>query len=190
MNTQWQDAVAACRVLGAATLLWPAAAEMTGAARRPTTRAMRQERRDARVARRAAERLQVITRQRSDLATHSWIHVGKTRRCASCLQWHRLGMPPCAGTPIAWEPWLRAVKEQGHSLRYGMLHDRAQREQMPMVICTHCGVWTATGGQASSSKMLDPCGQPSKAGKMVLGRVARGLHPKASRHPVLCSLGT
>ena len=57
---------------------------------------------------------------------------------------------------------------------------------LPMVICRGCGAHASAGGKPQG--LLDPCHKPTEAGKRALARARRGLHPKAGREPLYCTL--
>ena len=189
LSRQWQDAIAACRVLGEATLLWPAAAEMTGQARRPTTR----EQRRAKVAERQTRRQKILehrqARRRHVADTHAWTWVGRSRRCTSCLAWYGRDVTECQGVPPAWTGWINHTKANGHRLRHAILHDAGERNVMPMTICMACGSWSSTAGQSVHCKLATHCQEKlTKVGANAIDRVMRGFHPKSGRHPALCTV--
>ena len=189
LRRQWDDALSACRVIGEATTLWPAAAQLRdGLPRRPTTRA---QRRAAATARETSKQLQHAMRtaqQRHDHHTHSWVGVGSRLRCAACFSWAGADVAPCSGLPPAWANWLAVARAQGHRLRLGHLHD-AEEQGVAFAICLACGSWTATAGRAAACRLQGSCaGHTTSAGAEALRRVARGRHPKAGRHPRWCAL--
>ena len=80
---------------------------------------------------------------------------------------------------------------QGHALSQGVLHSGggAQGDELSLLACTRCGAWTTAAAQRSKGLLLRPCmGVPSAAGRDVLSRLRRGLHPKSGLSPPLVGL--
>ena len=49
--------------------------------------------------------------------------------------------------------------------------------------CCRCGAWTRTVGQKTVPRLLTvPCGHPTRGGRQVLARLAKGLPPKPELH--------
>ena len=206
----WLDAVAACRTLGAATQLWPDASGLRDVPRQPRTRALRREQARARKQRAQARRMTRRDGDRAQRATHEWVLVGGSRRCAVCHRWDGARVGPCNADQSPWLQLQDRARDEGHNMREGLLYDAhviAQAEAaarqaavrraagivdarpsggLPIAICMGCGAFTTAGGRPQS--LLGPCHAPTAVGKSALDRVRRGMHPKAGRHPPRCVL--
>ena len=79
--------------------------------------------------------------------------------------------------------------EHGHRLGTAALYDhQAHEEAVALLVCTVCGAWATAASQETRSLLLRPCRRPTRAGKDVLSRVLRGLHPKAGHGPPLLAM--
>ena len=76
-------------------------------------------------------------------------------------------------------------ENQSRSADAAMGQERGQ-ERLPFVACRKCGAFASAGGQPKA--LLHSCGTPTRAGKLALARMDKGLHPKAGRAPPLCHL--
>ena len=185
---QWEDALSACRVIGEATTLWPAAAQLKNEQeRRPTTRALRRAA-YARSRQRAATR-QATRRaaQQIRLDTHSWATVGAgvAARCVDCLAWKGADVGVCMSPASAWRACHDVAAAKGHLLQKGLLHEAGRGRPIQLMTCTHCGAYS-TG--AKMVGLAEQCNHASAAGAAAIARIASGRHPKAGRHPRWCSM--
>ena len=215
---QEADAKVTCKLLGIASAQWPAASAMVKESRRPPTRGGRSQQVEANQVRRQERRHERQREQHAAQATHSWVDVSTSRarsrginvhssglpsapanvdrtaasaaarRCAVCCQWFAQDVPPCAGPPAGWSEWREQATARGHAVRSALLFDEEGQQHVPLVFCSTCGAWTTTGAQVAGSLFMRPCRAPTKAGKQVLSRLCRGLHPKSGHNPPYASL--
>ena len=122
-------------------------------------------------------------RRRQRHSTHSWVDVGGCRRCSSCSAFEGKDVSECSGTPQRLnDVATQAQQTWGHIIFQGMLHEGST--VLPSIHCGVCGGWASAGIDTQDRKLLNICEKGrSRAGQDVLGRIARGLHPKSRRHP-------
>ncbi len=102
---------------------------------------------------------------------HLWSYRAGAWRCQRCGDYVTAGrMPPyrmhqrCTGRDITDR--AGAFADAGHT----MVRIDAD---LPVVMCSSCGSW----GNRRTRNLAQPCGEPTKAGRQALARVAKGLHP-------------
>ena len=108
--------------------------------------------------------------------------------CALCLATDgpEAGAADCPGWCARLEGWVQAAASQGHTLQCGLLHTQRGQESaddLPIAFCARCGAWATAARRGARAKLLGPCAGPTRAGREVLARLGRGLHPKPGYDP-------
>ena len=185
----WQDAETAALVLARATALWPAASRLSPHREQPTTLAGREVAAQQQRDRRRQWQDEVLRQREVDRATHTWRQVGSIQRCARCLQQWSACVSPCredAPGARALIELTAAARQHGHVLTLAVVHycrDRATPDDLPCLYCRSCGAWSmaATTDRCGLASLCR--GKATRAGRQVLARVAKGLHPAPGRQP-------
>ena len=165
--------------------------------------------------RRFAKRATKKDADRARRATHQWITVGRSRRCARCMLWDGAGVDACRGDTSQWQEVKDRARAGGHQLAAGILYELADHEReaaasqqrdisrrvalglvgappgwlpgVPIVMHSVCGAFAKAGGRPQH--LMEPRKPPTAKGKAALERAfMRDLHPKSGRRPSLCAL--
>ena len=184
LQTVWQDATTAARVLAATASIWPAAVPLPSNEERPTSREARavvaenlaRRRREAADAKHSAR----AAKQAAAASTHTWIQVGSFTRCAACLGRESADLDECAGFPEAMLRWIQQARSFEQALALGVLHDRntGDGEVLPCLFCRSCGAWTSAALQQRRGLLLSQCRRVAARAGCPSRRVSR--HAKES----------